>query len=113
MAGAVHPSADVILGEKVYPSLHAIPGQVDMVDVFRPGAECPAIARQAVEIGAKALWLQLRIVSEEAGRIAEEGGLVVVMDRCIKMEHGRYNGSMHWNGMNTGLITAKRARRWF
>ena len=109
----VHPKADAILGEKAYPSLLNIPEPVDLVDIFRPAAECPAIARQAVEIGAKALWLQLRIVSEEAATIADEGGLIVVMDRCIKMEHGRYDGTMHWVGMNTGIITAKRARRWF
>ena len=109
----VNPGADEILGEKAYPDLVSIPEAVDLVDVFRPADECPAIARQAVEAGAKALWLQLRIVSEEAARVAEEGGLDVVMDRCTKMEHGRYNGSMHWNGMNTGIITARRARRWF
>ena len=109
----VHPSATQILGEKVYPDLASIPIPVDIVNVFRPATACPAIAHQAVAIGAKVFWLQLRIVSEEAAEIASAGGLQVVMDRCIKMEHGRYNGSMHWVGMNTGLITAKRARRWF
>ncbi len=109
----VHPKADAILGEKAYPSLLDVPEPVDLVDVFRPAGECPALARQAVEIGAKALWLQLRIVSEEAAQIADEGGLIVVMDRCVKMEYGRYDGTMHWVGMNTGIITAKRARRWF
>lgn len=109
----VNPSAEEILGETCYPDLLSIPEKVDLVDVFRPGPEAPEIARQAVEIGAKALWLQLRVVSEEAAEIAQEGGLDVVMDRCIKMEHGRYDGSMHWVGMNTGIITAKRARRWF
>ena len=82
-----------------------------MVDVFRSPSECPEIARQAVQIGAKSLWLQLRVISEEAARIAEEGGLQVVMDRCTKMEHGRYNGSLHWVGMNTEIITAKKASR--
>ena len=109
----IHPKADAILGEKAYPSLLDVPEPVDLVDVFRPAAECPALARQAVEIGAKALWLQLRIVSEEAAEIAEGGGLIVVMDRCVKMEHGRYDGTMHWVGMNTGIISARRARRWF
>ena len=109
----IHPKADAILGEKAYPSLLDVPEPVDLVDVFRPAAECPALARQAVEIGAKALWLQLRIVSEEAAEIAEGGGLNVVMDRCVKMEHGRYDGTMHWVGMNTGIISARRARRWF
>lgn len=109
----VNPGADEILGERAYPDLPSIPERVDMVDVFRPPAACPEIARQAVEIGARSLWLQLRVVSPEAAEIAEAGGLEVVMDRCVKMEHGRYDGSMHWVGMNTGIITAKRARRWF
>ncbi|MFD9893211.1 CoA-binding protein [Amycolatopsis sp. NPDC059027] len=78
----VHPSADELLGEKVYRSLTDIPGPVDLVDVFRPAAETPGIAEQAVAIGAKALWLQQGIVSAEARRIAEEGGLEYVEDRC-------------------------------
>ncbi len=109
----VHPKADAILGEKAYRSLFDIPEPVDLVDIFRPAPECTAFARQAVEIGAKAFWMQLRIVNEEAAQIAEQGGLIVVMDRCLKMELGRYDGTMHWVGMNTGIITAKRARRWF
>jgi len=109
----VHPNADAILGEKAYPTLLDIPEAVDLVDVFRPARECPKIARQAIAVGAGVLWLQLRIVSEEAARIADQAGLIVVMDRCIKMEHGRYDGTMHWVGMNTGIITARRARRWF
>ena len=109
----VNPRADEVLGEKSYPDLLSIPDPVDIVDVFRAPSECPAIAEQAVQIGAKALWLQLRIVSQEAADIAEAGGLKVIMDRCVKMEHGRYDGTMHWVGMNTGIITAKRARRWF
>lgn len=109
----VNPRAEEILGEQTYPDLLSIPEPVDVVDVFRPAHECPLYAHQAVEIRAKTLWLQLRIVSLEAAQIAEAGGLQVIMDRCIKMEHGRYNGSMHWVGMNTGLITARRARRWF
>ncbi len=107
----VNPRADEILGEKAYPDLISIPEPVDMVDVFRSASECPAIARQAVQIGAKSLWLQLRVISEEAAQIAEEGGLTVIMDRCTKMEHGRYNGSLHWVGMNTEIITAKKASR--
>ncbi|HET6566555.1 MAG TPA: CoA-binding protein [Rhodothermales bacterium] len=111
----VNPNVDELLGERAYPDLLSIPAdiRVDLVDVFRPANEAPEIARQAVEIGAKALWLQLRIVSLEAAAIAEEGGLDVVMDKCVKMEHGRYNGSLHWVGMNTEIITAKKARRWY
>jgi len=106
----VHPKADTILGETAYPDLESIPEPVDVVDVFRPPHECPTYAEQAAKIGANALWLQLGIVSLEAAEVAEEHGLDVVMDRCMKMEHGRYRGGMHWVGMNTGVITAKRRR---
>lgn len=78
----VHPTATELLGEKVYRSLKDIPEPVDLVDVFRPSAEAPGIARDAVEIGAKALWLQQGITSAEARRIAEEGGLEFVQNRC-------------------------------
>ncbi|WET78949.1 CoA-binding protein [Amycolatopsis sp. QT-25] len=78
----VHPSADELLGEKVYRSLTDIPEPVDLVDVFRPSEDTPPIAEQAVAIGAKALWLQQGIVSAESRRIAEEGGLAYVEDRC-------------------------------
>lgn len=107
----VHPTADTILGEPAYPTLDDVPDPVDVVDVFRPPRECPTYAEQAVSIGADALWLQLGITSPEAAEIAEGNGLDVVMDRCMKMEHGRYQGGMHWMGMNTGVITAKRGRR--
>jgi len=79
----VHPSASELLGEKVYRSLADIPEPVDLVDVFRPAPEAPGIAEQAVAIGAKALWLQEGIVSPEARRIATEGGLEYVENRCI------------------------------
>lgn len=107
----VHPKADSILGNPAYPDLESIPEPVDVVDVFRPPRECPTYAEQAANIGANALWLQLGIVSVEAADIAERRGLDIVMDRCMKMEHGRYQGGMHWVGMNTGIITAKRGRR--
>lgn len=106
----VHPKADTILGETAYPDLASIPEPVDVVDVFRPPHECPAYAEQAADIGADVFWMQLGIVSPEAAKIAEDRGLDVVMDRCFKMEHGRHNGGMHWVGMNTGIITAKRGR---
>lgn len=106
----VNPKADAILGEACYPSLAAIPVPVDMVDVFRPAAEAAAIARDAVAIRAKALWLQLRLVSLEAAEIAARAGLTVVMDRCVKIEHGRYRGGLHMAGMNTEIISARRGR---
>jgi predicted CoA-binding protein len=63
-----------------------------------------------VAIGARALWLQLRIVSLEAAELAAAAGLDVVMDRCVKMEHGRFNGTLHWGGMNTEIVSARKAR---
>ena len=111
----VNPRADEILGEKAYPDLLSIPDdiEIDMVDVFRRPEECLAIAEQAVEIGAKSLWTQLQVVNLEAGEVAVKGGLDVVMDRCVKIEHGRYNGSLHWVGMNTEIISARRGQRYF
>ncbi|MFC4305732.1 CoA-binding protein [Cohnella boryungensis] len=82
----VNPNASEILGEKAYASLKDIPEQVDMVNVFRRPEHTPPIAREAVEIGARTLWLQLGISNEEAAAIASDGGLNVIMDRCIKVE---------------------------
>ena len=109
----VNPLYGEVLGRKSYASLDDVPVKVDMVDVFRPSSECLAIAQDAVAIGARFLWLQLRVINVDAGEVARDAGLAVVMDRCIKMEHGRYNGSMHWVGMNTGIISARRDRRWY
>jgi uncharacterized protein len=105
----VNPRGGRVLGETIYPDLSSIPDPVDIVDVFRPSADAPGFARQAVAIGARALWLQLRIISFEAAEIATAGGLDVVMDRCLKMEHGRFNGTLHWGGMNTEIISARKA----
>jgi hypothetical protein len=106
----VNPKAKEILGEKCYPDLASIPVPVDLVDVFRPAAECLAVAQQAVAIKAKALWLQLRLINLEAAEYAAKNGLTVILDRCVKMEHGRYHGLLHWGGMNTELISARKAR---
>lgn len=104
----VNPKYDEILGEKCYPSLAAIPEPVDVVDVFRKPADAPAIAREAVAIGAKTLWLQIGVVSDEARQIAEAAGLTVVMDRCVKIEYARLFGGLNWFGVNTRLISARR-----
>jgi predicted CoA-binding protein len=104
----VNPRETEVLGEKAYPSLLDVPLDVDVVDVFRNPDAAPDIAREAVEKGAKALWMQFTVISPEAARIAEEGGLDVVMDRCMKVEHARYLGRMHWLGLNTGRITSRR-----
>ena len=95
----VNPRADLteILGLEVYPSLKSIDRPVDMVDVFRPSGELAGIAREAVEIGARVLWAQLGIHDEEAARIAEEGGLAVVMDRCPKIELARSSPNANTN----------------
>jgi hypothetical protein len=85
----VNPRGGEILGEQSYPSLKEVDVPVDVVDVFRPSEETPAIARDAVTIGAKVLWLQLGIESEEAAKIAQEGGLRVVMNLCMGATHKR------------------------
>jgi predicted CoA-binding protein len=86
----VNPSVDEIWGQRCYPTLGAIPEPVDLVNVFRPSADTPPIAKQAVAIGAKALWLQRDIVSERAREIAESAGLDYVEDRCIAVERQRH-----------------------
>jgi uncharacterized protein len=98
-----------ILGRKVHPDLRAAAREhaIEIVDVFRPAHEAPAVAREAVEIGAKVLWLQLGVVSQEAARIAREGGLEVVMDRCCKIEHARFFGGLRTIGLNTGVVTSR------
>jgi predicted CoA-binding protein len=106
----VNPRETTILGTKSYASLSEIPEKVDTVDVFRQPDAAPAIAEEAVALGATCLWLQFGVISEEAADIASAGGLSVVMDRCMKIEHARYLGRMHWLGFNTGIITARRAR---
>ena len=105
----VNPREKSILGQTSYSSLSDIPGAVDAVDVFRKPDAVPDIAREAVAIGAKCLWLQYNVISEEGAQIATGGGLDVVMDRCMKVEHARYLGRMHWLGFNTGRITAVRS----
>jgi uncharacterized protein len=104
----VNPHESEILGETCYPSLSDVPEAVDIVDVFRVADAVPAIAREAAAVDAGALWCQFGVISEEGARIAEEGGLAVVMDRCLKVEHARYVGRMHWLGFNTERITSVR-----
>jgi len=104
----VNPKYDEILGEKCYPNLKGIPEPVDIVDVFRKPDDCAPIAQDAVAIGAKVLWLQLGVVNEEAARVAEAGGLEVVMDRCVKIEYARLFGGLGWFGVNTKVISARR-----
>jgi predicted CoA-binding protein len=104
----VNPREKEIFGERSYASLAEVAAPVDVVNVFRAPDALPAIAREAVAIGAGNLWCQFTVINEEGARIAESGGLSVVMDRCIKVEHARYAGRMHWLGFNTQRITAVR-----
>ena len=104
----VNPREESVLGATSYPSLLEVPGTVDVVDVFRDPAAVPEIAEQAGAIGAKALWLQFGVISEEGISIAEAAGLDVVADRCLKIEHARFLGRMHWLGFNTDVISARR-----
>lgn len=104
----INPVLDEILGHPVHPSLADLPEVPDIVDAFRRHDDLPGVAREAVEIGAKTLWLQLGSWNEEAAAIAEAGGLQVVMDRCTKIEHARFHGGLHLAGFNTGVISSKR-----
>jgi uncharacterized protein len=106
----VNPREERVLGERAYPTLADVPERIDVVDVFRDPAAVPGIASEAVAVGARALWLQFGVISPEGARIASEGGLDVVMDRCLKVEHARHLGRMHWLGFNTGAISGTRAR---
>ncbi len=86
----INPNAEILFGERVYRSLAEVPEKIDLVDVFRPAAEAPDIARQAVAVGAKALWLQLDIRSDEARQIAEAAGLDYVEDECTGVTSSLY-----------------------
>jgi len=105
----VNPTADSIMGEKSYKRLRDIPEKVDIVDCFRRSAEIPAIAEEAIAIGAKVLWMQLGVTNAEARKRAEAAGLEVVEDHCVKIEHGRFFGGLGWAGVNTRVISAKRS----
>ena len=104
----VNPRESEILGRACFPTLIEVPGPIDTVNVFRDPSAAPELAEQAVRAGAKCLWLQFGVISDQAAEIATAGGLDVVMDRCMKIEHARYLGRMHWLGFNTGQITAVR-----
>src|SRR5262249_10853901 len=97
-------AGEELLGEKVYASLRDIPEPVDMVDVFRPAREAPAIVEDAMAIGAKVVWMQLGIRNDAAAAMAEKAGIEVVMNRCPKIEFGRLGGELSWSGGNSGII---------
>jgi len=112
----VNPKADVILGEKVYPDVASIPFPVDIIDIFRPPQDIDAIVDQAIArkqkgIDSPAIWMQLRLVNLPAAERAQAAGLTTIVDKCVKMEHGRYGGGLHFAGMNTEIISARKRKR--
>ena len=104
----VNPRESEVLGEASYETLMDVPVEVDMVNVFRAPAALPTIAEEAVAIKASSLWWQFTVINENGALIGEKGGLSVIMDRCVKVEHARYIGRMHWLGFNTNRITSVR-----
>ena len=104
----VNPKYPEILGQKSYPSLKAIPEKVDLVDCFRRTEDIGPIADDAIAIGARVLWQQIGVKNTAAAARAEAAGLDSVMDRCVKIEHGRLFGGLNWVGVNTRVISAKR-----
>jgi predicted CoA-binding protein len=105
----VNPRETQILGQTCYPRLQDVPVAVDVVNVFRAPEALPGIAQDAVEIHAGTLWCQFGVINAEGTRIAEDAGMTVVVDRCLKIEHARYVGRMHWLGFNTQRITSIRS----
>jgi len=107
----VNPKYPEILGQKCYADLRDIPTPVDIVDLFQRVERVPPFVDQAIEIGAKVVWLQLGIVHEEAAQKARDAGLEVVQDRCMKIEYARLFGGLNTIGVNTGVISAQRPRQ--
>lgn len=106
----VNPVYDEVLGQKSYPSLLDLPEVPDIVDVFRRPEAIPEVVDQAIEVGAKVVWLQLGLRHDEAARKAIDAGLQVVQDRCLKIEHARFSGKLHLAGFNTGVVSSRRRR---
>src|SRR5947209_14872157 len=107
-------AGQTLLGKRVYVTLSeakAAGEQIEVVDVFRRAEDVPPIAEEAIAIGAKVLWLQLGIRNDEVAKKAQEAGLTVVQDRCMKIEHARFFGGLHTVGLNTGVILARKLER--
>jgi predicted CoA-binding protein len=106
----VNPTIDTILGRPVYPSLAALPGRPDLVDVFRRPDELMGVADDAIAAGARTLWLQLGLWDQDVADHAAAAGLNVVMNRCLKIEHARFHGGLHLAGFDTGVLSSRRRR---
>ena len=106
----VNPKYPEILGQRCYKALREVPEHIDIVDVFRKTQDVMPIAEEAIAVGAKVLWQQLGVKNEAAAARARAAGLEAVMDRCVKIEHGRLFGGLNWVGVNTRVISAKRPR---
>ncbi|MET0136548.1 MAG: CoA-binding protein [Kibdelosporangium sp.] len=104
----VNPRLDSLLGNEVYPSLADLPKPPDLVSVFRKHDDLPAVAKEVIDAGARTLWLQLGLWHEPVAQQAEEAGLNVVMNRCVKIEHARFAGGLHLAGFDTGVISSRR-----
>lgn len=106
----VNPRLTELLGQKVYPSLADLPGEPDVVDVFRKASDLPQVADEAIAADAKVLWLQLGLFDQDVADRATDAGLQVVMNRCLKVEHARFHGGLHLAGFDTGVIDSRRRR---
>ncbi|WP_103337500.1 CoA-binding protein [Amycolatopsis sp. CA-126428] len=104
----VNPRVDTLFGKPVYASLKDVPGELDLVSVFRKHDDLPQVAEEVIDAGARTLWLQLGLWHEPVAERAREAGLDVVMNRCVKIEHARFAGGLHLAGFNTGVISSRR-----
>ena len=109
----VNPRAagKTLLGEEVVASLKDITVPIDMVDIFQRSERVPPVVDEAIEVGAKVIWMQLTVRHDAAAKKAEDAGLTVIMDRCPKIEFARLSGELGWSGINTKVITSRRSRR--
>ena len=106
----VNPMYDEVLGSRSFKSLADLPEVPDIVDVFRRPDAIPQVVDEAIEVGAKVVWFQLGLRHDEAARKAVDAGLIAVQDRCLKIEHARWHGGLHYAGFDTGVLTSKRRR---
>jgi uncharacterized protein len=104
----VNPREKEILGQVCYPSVTAIPGGAEVVDIFREPSAVPGIVDEAIAVGAKVVWMQLGVIDEKSAEKARAAGLEVVMDRCMKIEHARFFGGLNTLGMNTGVVSSRK-----